>query len=107
MLLAYATQAVMACTLAQRLYPVRYEGGRLLRVVLAGVGATVAARALPAMPPLAGFLARGTTTVLAYAGLLWMTGFFRATERAFLREMIGRARRRSSAAARPSPIDVA
>jgi O-antigen/teichoic acid export membrane protein len=87
-LLAYAAQAAIAMAFAQRLYPVRYETGRLLRIVAAGVIAVLAARLLPAMPPLAGLLARGGVTVGAYAAVLWMTGFFRPTERAFMREAL-------------------
>jgi O-antigen/teichoic acid export membrane protein len=103
-LLAYATQALVAFGLAQRLYPISYEAGRIARVVLAAVLAVVAARAIPAMPPLAGLLIRGTVTVLVYAGVLWATGFLRATERAALRDLrqLLRARRRP---ARPGGVD--
>jgi O-antigen/teichoic acid export membrane protein len=105
-LLAYATQAVLASILAQRLYPVPYEGGRLIRVLAAGAGATLLARFWPIdMPPLAGLILRGMTTVAAYLAALWMSGFFRPTERAFMREMIARMRRRRATAG-PAPIDV-
>lgn len=97
-LIAYFVQALVAFVLSQRCYPIAYEGGRLIRVVLAGVGATLAAQALPDMAPFVGFLARGTTTAAAYGGLLWITGFFRASERAFLREMAARGRGRQAAA---------
>jgi hypothetical protein len=46
------------------------------------------------MSPLAGFLVRGSVTVGWFFGLLWLSGFFRATERAFLLELIARIRRR-------------
>lgn len=104
-LIAYFVQVAVAFVLSQRCYPVPYEAGRLTRVVLAGVGATFAAKALPEMAPLAGFLARGTTTVVAYGALLWITGFFRASERAFLREMVAHIRRRHAPAAASSPLD--
>jgi O-antigen/teichoic acid export membrane protein len=91
-LLAYAVQAAVAYVFAQRLYPVRYEIGRLARVAVAGIAAALIAQALPDMPPLAGFLARGTTAVAVYVTVLWMTGFFRPTERAFLREIAQRLR---------------
>ena len=105
-LLAYATQAAVAFVLAQRLYPVPYETGRLTRVLVAGVGATVLAGVLPLeLAPLAGFIVRGAATVATYLALLWMSGFFRPTERAFMREMIARVRRRPAAAG-PAPIDV-
>lgn len=105
-LISYATQVVIAFALAQRVYPVAYEAGRLLRVSAAGAGAALLALMLPDMPALAGFLARGTATVAAYTALLWMTGFFRPTERAFLQEMILRLRRRSPAAS-AKPLDAA
>ena len=105
-LVAYATQALLAGALAHRVYPVRYEIGRIARVAAAGAGAVVVGLALPDLTPLAGFLARGTATVLAYAALLWVSGFFRPTERAFMREMTVRLRRRPAAAApKPSAID--
>jgi hypothetical protein len=88
---------VVAFVFAQRFYPITYEVGRLLRLVLAGsIAAFVGLRLLPPMAPWLGVLARGSTVVGLYAGLLWLTGFFRPTERAFLREMIGRLRRRTS-----------
>ena len=72
----------------------RYERGRLARIVVAGVAATLAALSFGAFThPFVGFLVRGTTTVVVYAGLLWATGFFRATERAFIGEMARRLRR--------------
>jgi O-antigen/teichoic acid export membrane protein len=105
-LLAYSTQAVIAFGLAQRMYRVTYESGRLARVLVAGVGGTWIASLLPSdLSPLAGFLARGSLTVAAYVGLLWASGFFRPTERAFVREMIARARQRRSALPGTSAVD--
>jgi O-antigen/teichoic acid export membrane protein len=104
-LAAYFTQAAIAFIFAQRLYPVEYETGRLARVVGAGVLATATARFLPPMPPVAGLFVRGVDTVLVYLGLLWMSGFFRRTERAFMREMIERFRRRRPSEPGPAPID--
>ena len=50
---AYAAQAALAYQFSQRFYPVRYETGRLARVVGAAIAAYVAGRALPAMDPAA------------------------------------------------------
>jgi O-antigen/teichoic acid export membrane protein len=106
-LVSYLTQLVVAFTFAQRFYPITYEVGRLLRLILAGsVAAVVGLRGIPMMPPIAGLLVRGTTVVLLYGGLLWATGFFRPTERAFLREMIGRLRRRTSGPRTPPSDDL-
>jgi O-antigen/teichoic acid export membrane protein len=92
-LTSYVTQAVFAFAFAQRLYPVRYETGRIVRVVAAGAAATLASLWLtPARPPLTSFLLHGTITVVVFIGLLWGSGFLRATERAFLREMLARMR---------------
>ena len=88
--IAYATQTTIAFVLARRFYPIPYEWGRLLRVGAAAVIAAVAARALPDMPPLAGLLARGALTTGLFLTLLWISGFLRATERAFLREQLER-----------------
>jgi O-antigen/teichoic acid export membrane protein len=99
-LVSYATQAVVAFSLAQRVYHVRYERARLLRVVVAGAAGAAAGLWLPAMRPLAGLLLRGATTTIVFAACLWVTGFFRPTERAFLQEMLTRLRQRRRGAAR-------
>jgi O-antigen/teichoic acid export membrane protein len=101
-LLAYVVQAGVAFALAQRFYPVRYEAGRITRVIVSGVAAALAALWLvPAMPPVAGLVVRGATTVAVYLALLWVSGFLRPTERAFLREVIARLRQR-----RPPPAEI-
>ena len=92
LLLAYATQAGVAFAFAQRLYPIPYEWGRLLRVLAAGVAAAVAARLLPDMPPVAGLVARGATVATVFVALLGVTGFLRPTERGFLHEQWARRR---------------
>jgi len=100
-LLSFAVQAAVALGFARRHYPIPYEWARLLRIVGAGaVAAAVATWAIPPLPALAGLAARGVATVGIYFGLLWMTGFLRATERAFLREMAGRVRAGSRGSAR-------
>ncbi len=96
LVIAYVTQAAVAYAFARRLYPIRYEWGRLARVVAAGVLATAVARALPPMPPVPGLLLRGTMAVGVFVALLWASGFLRVTERAFLREQVARARKRST-----------
>ena len=88
---AYALQAGLAYRFSQRFYPVRYEYGRVSRAVAAGLVAYLVARAVPAMPPLAGILVRGATVVVVMTSLLWMTGFFNADEIRVLNRL--RARR--------------
>jgi CHASE2 domain-containing sensor protein len=89
--------AVVAFVFAQRFYPIRYETGRIARLVFSGIAAALAALWIPAMPPLVGLVVRGATSVGVYLLLLWVTGFFRATEVAFAREMIARFSRRAPA----------
>jgi O-antigen/teichoic acid export membrane protein len=91
---SYGTQAAVAFGLAQHVYHVRYEHGRLVRVLVAGLVAALAGLALPPLAPWLGLLARGLTTTIAFVAVLVVTGFFRPTERAFLRELRDRARRR-------------
>jgi O-antigen/teichoic acid export membrane protein len=78
--LAYATQAAIAYHFSQRFYPVRYETGRLARVVAAAVVAYAAGRSLPATDPTLGVLLRGTTVVAVMAAGLWLGGFFKPEE---------------------------
>jgi O-antigen/teichoic acid export membrane protein len=77
---AYAAQALIAWRLSRRFYPIDYEWGRLARAVGAAAIGYLAARALPAMPPLAGLLARGTTVLLVVGALLLMTSFLNTDE---------------------------
>jgi O-antigen/teichoic acid export membrane protein len=77
---AYAVQAGLAFVFSQRFYPVRYEYGRLSRVVASAVIAYVVAKQLPAMPPAAGLVARGAVVVAMMSALLWLTRFFNADE---------------------------
>ena len=93
-----ATQALVAFVFSRRLYPIPYEAGRLVRVLLAGTVATLAAVWLvPDWPALASLVTKLAVTVVIFASLLAATGFFRKTERAFANEMIGRLRRRGVA----------
>lgn len=93
LLLAYGTQAGVAYVFAQRLYPIPYEWGRIVRIALAGVVAAVAARLLPEMPAAGGLIVRGLTVVAVFTGLLGATGFLRPTEWGFLREQWRRRRK--------------
>lgn len=100
---SYALQAAIAYRCSQSVYPVRYEHGRLLRVTLAGAIAYAVGAGLPALPPAAGVLARGTAVVAAFAAGLWLSGFFSDEE---LRRFDAiRARRRGPGAAGPAGSD--
>jgi O-antigen/teichoic acid export membrane protein len=97
---SYALQAAIAFGLSQRLYPVRYEHGRLARAIAAAAAGYLAASQLPGMPSLAGVPVRGGTVMAVMAALLWATGFFRADE---LRELNALRRRLSRAAPVTTP----
>jgi hypothetical protein len=75
------------------LYPIRYEWGRLLRVVLAGVIAyAVSSWMVPRMRhPLFGLLLRGIVVVVTYASVLFVSGFFHAGELQALQDIRRRA----------------
>lgn len=81
--IGYATLAVIASTLAWRVYPIRYEWSRLARIAAAGIVAYLsAAYVIPeSVPPALGLLLRSTTVAAVYATLLWLTGFLTADER--------------------------
>ena len=94
---SFITQAGVAYFFARRAYPIAYEWHRILRVLGAGlVAATVALMSIPAWPPVAGLVARGSVTVVVFAATLLATGFLRRSEMAFLREMRARFRRRAT-----------
>jgi O-antigen/teichoic acid export membrane protein len=90
---SYAVLAGTAYVLSQRVYPVRHEYGRLARLVAAGAVAWLAARAWPVtVSPLAGFLLRGLTVLVAYPILLAILGFYQRREIDVLARLV-RARR--------------
>ena len=108
---SYAVLAGVAYVFSQRFYPIRYETGRIVRVILAGVVAYLAAVLL--VPPLrfalAGVLARGTVVVAVYPAVLGVTGFFRRQELARIEALVGqlraaRARKPARAAVLEEPV---
>jgi O-antigen/teichoic acid export membrane protein len=103
-LISYLSQAAIAWTLAQSLYPVAYETGRLVRIGFAGTVAALAALWLtPAWPAWLSLLAHGSITVVVYGALLWSTGFFRRTEIVLLREVVTRLRQQIPGATTQEP----
>jgi O-antigen/teichoic acid export membrane protein len=95
--LAYVTQAIVAFGFAQLVYPMTYEGGRLFRIALAAtLAAVVPVLAVPALPPAAGLVVRGTVAIVSFALTLLLTGFFRASEWQWLRETYRRVHRVST-----------
>jgi O-antigen/teichoic acid export membrane protein len=102
--LSYATLAVVTVTFSEQVYPIRYEWGRLLRIVAAGlVGYGLSSWLVPAsMPAAAGLILRGTLAAAAYLATLYVSGFFHAGEMRVLRDI----RARVMARPRPgAPID--
>ncbi len=90
--IAYATLAIVTVSLSWRVYPIRYEWGRLARVALSGAASYVAAaRLAPASAPAAiGILFACVLTTVTYAAGLFVTGFFRAGELRLLRDVRAR-----------------
>ncbi len=99
---AYGVMASTAFVLSQRVYPIPLEWGRLARIGVAGTTAYVAAWALPAMPPLAGALVRGTVVTAAFPGCLAALGFLDARELRTLGRMVERVPGRAGAGPAPA-----
>jgi len=97
---AYAVQAALAFRFSQRFYPVRYEYGRISRVVIAALIAFVVAKKLPAMPAAFGIVVRGAAVVAIMSSLLWVTRFFNADEIRALSALA--ARKRPGSSSRPA-----
>ena len=96
----YAVQLGLAFTFSQRVYPVRYEYGRVSRAMAAAAIGYLAASAVPALPPLAGVVVRGSLVVAVFAGLLAMSGFFKREELQVLARLRG-----GRVAASPAPME--
>lgn len=78
---AFLIKAVWVYVVSQRLYPIRFEFGRLAPLALAAM-ATVGLRfALPELPTIAS-LAIGIGMFAAFVGTLWLSGWLRPEERA-------------------------
>jgi O-antigen/teichoic acid export membrane protein len=91
--LSYLVQAAVALCAARWFFPIPFETGRIVRLVLSGiVAATSGALIVPSLNPVGGLLLRGLVVIAVYAGGLWATGFFRPTERAAVIELLFRLR---------------
>jgi O-antigen/teichoic acid export membrane protein len=77
---AYAVQAGLAFVFSQRVYPVRYEYGRLARAIGAAAVAFVAGASVPALPAWAALIVRSLVVVTVFAGLLGISRFFKREE---------------------------
>lgn len=94
---AYGVLAAVAFAFSRRFYPIDYEWGRLLRVVMAAVAAWLAGSlVLPAsVGPAVGLLVRGTAVVLVFLGALAGMRFFQERELRQIRRLLSTARRTS------------
>jgi O-antigen/teichoic acid export membrane protein len=91
--IAYAVLAAVSLWFSQRLYPIRYEHGRIARVALAGLAAGAAGRMLPASGhPLALVLLRGGVVLAAFPAVLAAIGFFEPHELRRLQRLYRRFR---------------
>jgi O-antigen/teichoic acid export membrane protein len=107
---SYAVLAGVAFVLSQRFYPIRYEYGRVARVVVAGVVAYLAAVLLVPGFRLAvvGVLVRGITVLAVYPAILGATGFFHVKELARMRALVAElrsARGRKAAPGKSAPVE--
>jgi O-antigen/teichoic acid export membrane protein len=114
---AYAVQAALGFALSQRFYRIHYEWGRVARACGAGIAAYAVAVALPAIrlpvdphktiASVPDVLMRGTAVVLVFAGLLALTGFFRAEELARLSSIWRRKEPRAASMKAPDSTEMA
>ena len=105
--LSYAVLAGVSATLANRVYPVGYEWGRMARVAVVGlVGYATAVLLVPvSWPAVPALVARVIVAGSAYVGLLVLTGFLTASERVRLVELWALARKRRTGRARPAEVE--
>jgi O-antigen/teichoic acid export membrane protein len=98
---AYAVLAVVAMRFSQRVYPVKYEWGRLARLAIAGGVAFALTLLIPpdVMPAWLGLLVRGSIVVAAYPLVLIALGFYDRRELALVGRLVSRGRRRQAAVA--------
>ena len=99
---AYAVQAAVAYRFSQRFYRIDYEYGRIARVAAAGLVAYFAGSAVGVANAFAAIPIRLLVVVTVFAGLLWMTGFFKADEIALLNRLV-RLRSRPAGPIAPVP----
>ncbi len=102
--ISYATLTTIAFILSQRFYPIRYEYGRIARIVAAGIGAYVVAAFLVPAPRWAvtGILVRGLTVVAVYALVLLASGFLGPRERGRIEAIV--ARLLAARGRKPAPV---
>lgn len=95
--IAYGTLAGVAMWLSQRVYPMRYEYGRIMRLAAAGIAAFLLTWLIPQdLPAWLGLLLRGSLVCAAYPLLLIALGFYDRQELAFIATRIGRLRARTA-----------
>jgi O-antigen/teichoic acid export membrane protein len=91
-LVAYAVLLVLHFIVAQHVYPIPYQYGRMAMPLVLMLGLSVATGAVPPGPTL---LALGSKALLlaAFPPLLWVCGFFTSEERRVLRQFVLRVLR--------------
>jgi O-antigen/teichoic acid export membrane protein len=104
--ISYAVLSGVAFVLSQRFYPIRYEYGRVARIVAAGLTGWGAAVFLvpQSAHPLVGIVSKGAVVVLLFPAVLAGTGFFRARELDRLAGLVEQVRAARSGRARPVAI---
>jgi O-antigen/teichoic acid export membrane protein len=78
--LAFVAKAIWVYRESQRVFPVRYEFGRLAKAALLALGFWVARALLPPLPHLVSFLV-GLVLFAAYLATLWLSGWMGPKEK--------------------------
>jgi hypothetical protein len=91
--IAYGTLAVVTVWFSMRLYPIRYEWSRLMRIVIGGATAYAAATWAVARTrqPFYGLVLHAGATLVTYGLVLAASGFFHAGEWRMLTDIRRRA----------------
>jgi O-antigen/teichoic acid export membrane protein len=88
---AYLTMAVAGYLVAQRVYPVRYEGGRLLKLAGAVAAVMLIYPLFPVPPGAPALILKGGLLILFLLLMVWMK-FFDSRELSLLRQLMTAAR---------------
>jgi O-antigen/teichoic acid export membrane protein len=90
-LFAYLAMAVAVYFVAQRVYPVRYEWGRLLKLAIAGAGVVLIYSFVPLHEQATGVLFK-LTLLAGFLGLMYLLKFFDPREVDFLKSAFQKIR---------------
>jgi len=87
MCFAFMLRTVMTFRLASILFPVKYEWGRIIKIVLVGVGLYIVCTLIPVVSPL--YFIFAVTGLISYPIMLYMIEFFSSLEIEYINGSIG------------------